>query len=231
MIKRREEERRTSRALAAKDTRDPLRDTAKYQTETVGGDPMWPTAEILGRAATGSSDESDDRHSAPERTTQSGTAVVPGISRYEERKDDFVHLVYKNAVYPEDFPAYSIRDGKLLFSDVKERVAMNSEISDRHGRIRLHYKGRRLRDDDKLVEEYGVKHNSKITVTTSEWESESSRHEDVTIRAMKEDEIIGVDGITQEEEEPSSAPTGPKRQLPESAKYSDQFQALGTPDA
>lgn len=107
--------------------------------------------------------------------TRSPPSAVPGISRYEEPpEDDTLNIVYKNAVYPEGFPAYSIGDGKLLVSDVKERVKLILGISDRHGRIRLYYKGRRLRDDDKPVREYGAKHNSEITVTISERESESS---------------------------------------------------------
>ncbi|KAL0465773.1 hypothetical protein QR685DRAFT_575841 [Neurospora intermedia] len=131
--------------------------------------------------------------------TRSPQAAVQGISRYEEPEDDALNIVYKNVVYPEGFPAYSIGDGKLLVSDVKERVKLILGISDRHGRIRLYYKGRRLRDDDKPIREYGAKHNSEITVTISERESESSSD-------VGSDEIVIVDRDgheVREEPEPS----------------------------
>jgi len=78
-------------------------------------------------------------------------------------EDDVILIKYQGVTYPEHFPAYSIGDGKLLASDVRERVAMILDLSERQAkRIKLYYKGRRLKKFDLAVREYGVKNNSEL---------------------------------------------------------------------
>ncbi|KAJ4302011.1 hypothetical protein N0V88_002142 [Collariella sp. IMI 366227] len=78
-------------------------------------------------------------------------------------EDDVVLIKHSGVTYPEHFPAYSIGDGKLLVSDVRERVSMILDLSERQARrVKLYYKGRRLRNPDRPVREYGVKNNSEI---------------------------------------------------------------------
>jgi hypothetical protein len=78
-------------------------------------------------------------------------------------EDDVILIKYQGVTYPEHFPAYSIGDGKLLASDVRERVAMILDLSERQAkRIKLYYKGRRLKKFDLPVREYGVKNNSEL---------------------------------------------------------------------
>ncbi|KAK3297121.1 BAG domain-containing protein [Chaetomium fimeti] len=90
------------------------------------------------------------------------SAPPPTYGRHQP-EDDVLLIKHKAINYPEHFPAYSIGDGKLLVSDVRERVKMILDLSDRQaGRIKLYYKGRRLKKADLPVREYGVKNNSEI---------------------------------------------------------------------
>ncbi|KAL2135327.1 hypothetical protein VTI74DRAFT_8980 [Chaetomium olivicolor] len=89
---------------------------------------------------------------------------APSLAYGRHRPEDDVMLIkHQGITYPEHFPAYSIGDGKLLVSDVRERVSMILDLSDRQARrVKLYYKGRRLRNPDKPVREYGVKNNSEV---------------------------------------------------------------------
>ncbi|KAK4138450.1 hypothetical protein BT67DRAFT_9723 [Trichocladium antarcticum] len=89
---------------------------------------------------------------------------------YAHRPEDDVILVKHNGItYPEHFPAYSIGDGKLLVGDVRERVNMILDLSERQAkRVKLFYKGRRLKDPDAPVRQYGVKNSSELLMTIGE---------------------------------------------------------------
>ncbi|KAL1838753.1 hypothetical protein VTJ49DRAFT_2251 [Mycothermus thermophilus] len=82
---------------------------------------------------------------------------------HSQPEDDFLHIKHQGVSYPERFPAYSIGDGKLLVSDVRERIKMILNLSDRQAkRLKLYYKGRKLKKNDLPICEYGVKNNSEI---------------------------------------------------------------------
>lgn len=113
----------------------------------------------------------------------SHSAPSPAYNRARP-EDDVMLIKHQGVTYPEHFPAYSIGDGKILVSDVRERVKMILGLSDRQAkRIKLYYKGRRLRDPDAPVCTYGVKDNSEVLMVLSEPNhgsgSDSNSNEDV----------------------------------------------------
>ncbi|GAB1314758.1 BAG domain-containing protein [Madurella fahalii] len=84
-------------------------------------------------------------------------------------EDDVLLIKYQGITYPEHFPAYSIGDGQLLVRDLRERIKMIMDLEDGDAkRIKLYYKGRRLKNPDKPVREYGVKNNSEVMMTLGE---------------------------------------------------------------
>ncbi|KAK4169022.1 BAG domain-containing protein [Cladorrhinum sp. PSN259] len=92
----------------------------------------------------------------------SHSAPAPAYDRLRP-EDDVMLIKHQGVTYPEHFPAYSIGDGKLFVSDVRERVRMIMDLTDRQAkRVKLYYKGRRLRDPDVPVRSYGVKNNSEV---------------------------------------------------------------------
>lgn len=92
----------------------------------------------------------------------SHSAPPPAYGR-PRPEDDVLLIKHQGVTYPEHFPAYSIGDAKLLVSDVRERVKMILDLSDRQARrTKLYYKGRRLKKSEAPVCDYGVKNNSEI---------------------------------------------------------------------
>jgi len=80
-------------------------------------------------------------------------------------KPDIMLIKHRDVTYPEHFPAYSIGDGKLEVGDVRERVKLIMNLSDREARgLRLFYKGRQLKESNVPIREYGVKNNSEVMV-------------------------------------------------------------------
>ena len=78
-------------------------------------------------------------------------------------------IKYEGVTYPEHFPAYSIGDAKLLVSDVRDRVAMILDLTERQAKqVKLLYKGRRLKKNDLPLCEYGVKDNSELLLILGE---------------------------------------------------------------
>ncbi|KAH6850478.1 BAG domain-containing protein [Chaetomium sp. MPI-CAGE-AT-0009] len=96
------------------------------------------------------------------------SAPPPTYGR-QRPEDDVLLIKHKSINYPEHFPAYSIGDGKLLVSDLRERIKIILDLSDRQAkRIKLYYKGRRLKKADLPVREYGVKNNSEVLMVLGE---------------------------------------------------------------
>ncbi|KXX78790.1 BAG family molecular chaperone regulator 4 [Madurella mycetomatis] len=84
-------------------------------------------------------------------------------------EDDVILIKYQGITYPEHFPAYSIGDGQLIVSDIQERIKMILGLEDGDAkRIKLYYKGRRLKNPDKPAREYGVKNNSEVRMALAE---------------------------------------------------------------
>lgn len=78
-------------------------------------------------------------------------------------------IKHKGASYPVIFPAYSIGDGKVYVEDVLNRIALIMKLGDRRKRrIKMFYKGRQLKIQDKPIRDYGVKNNSELMLQMPE---------------------------------------------------------------
>ena len=132
----------------------------------------------------------------------SHSAPSPAYARH--RPEDDVMLIKHNGItYPEHFPAYSIGDGKLLVGDVRERVNMILDLSERQAkRVKLFYKGRRLKDLGAPVRQYGVKNNSELLMTIAESSPGSSSD------SSEEVVVVGRDGRQKYDVQEDSGRTG-----------------------
>ncbi|KAK4222521.1 BAG domain-containing protein, partial [Podospora fimiseda] len=111
----------------------------------------------------------------------SQSAPAPAYDRLSP-EDDVMLIKHQGITYPEHFPAYSIGDGKLFVSDVRERVRMILDLTDRQAkRVKLYYKGRRLRDPDAPIRSYGVKNNSEVLMVLEDSGQGSSEDDMVVV--------------------------------------------------
>ncbi|KAK3370476.1 hypothetical protein B0H63DRAFT_497408 [Podospora didyma] len=129
---------------------------------------------------------------APDRFASS--VPMPASPRYHHEQaqpeDDVMLIKHRGVTYPEHFPAFSIGDGKLLVSDVKERARLILMIPDHQAKyMQLLYKGRQLKDNNMPIREYGVKDNSEVMVVISE-PGESSGESSVSEEIV----VVGRDG-------------------------------------
>lgn len=116
----------------------------------------------------------------------SSSAPAPAYMR-QKPEDDVMLVKHQGITYPEHFPAYSIGDGKLYVSDVRERVKMILDLTDRQAkRIKLYYKGRPLRDLDAPVRSYGVKNNSEVLMVLEDSSHGSSDESNVSAGSRRE---------------------------------------------
>lgn len=125
----------------------------------------------------------DEGHRYQRDPRDSGTRV-DRLAPVEVPEDDIL-LIGKNKgdFHPARFPAFSIGDGKLLVCDVRDRVKLVMQLSDRRARgIRLLYKGRQLKEFSAPIREYGVKNNSRImTVLDDVDESSDEGRNDLVV--------------------------------------------------
>ena len=93
--------------------------------------------------------------------------------------DDVLLIKNRGVIYPAHFPAYTIGDGRLRVQDVKDRVGLMMDLSERTARrIKLLYKGQQLKDASAPIREYGVKNNSQIMAVVPEGGDASSPSEE-----------------------------------------------------
>ncbi|KAI8305881.1 BAG family molecular chaperone regulator 1B [Colletotrichum sp. SAR11_240] len=143
-------------------------------TSTMSGVPdvtdedfSYITTEDLQSSSLGSSVPTRSYAHNPRRTS----APVP--------EDDVLLIKNKGVTYPTHFPAYTIGDGKLRVRDVRDRVSVLLELSERRGRkVKLLYKGRQLKDAAAPVRDYGVKNNSEVMVVLPDGELEPESSDD-----------------------------------------------------
>ena len=94
-------------------------------------------------------------------------------------EDDVLIIKNRGVTYPCHFPAYVIGDGKLRVRDVRDRVGVMMELSERGTRrIKLLYKGRQLKEPASPVRDYGVKNKSELMAVLPEMDDGSSLSEE-----------------------------------------------------
>lgn len=97
--------------------------------------------------------EADYSYITPEdlaRSGQTGTANRP------VRDADIVVFRYNKTSYPVHFPGYSIDNGTLTIGAVRQKAASELAIPNA-GRIRMFYKGKILKDDNKAFRDEGFR--------------------------------------------------------------------------
>ncbi|KAH8178438.1 BAG domain-containing protein [Sarocladium implicatum] len=103
-------------------------------------------------------------------------------------EDDVLLIKNKGIIYPTQFPAYAIGDGKLRVVDVRNRICTMMDLPQRFAnRIKLLYKGRQLKDASAPVREYGVKNKSEVMAVMPEGEvaGSTSGEEEVIVDGSK----------------------------------------------
>ncbi|EED20000.1 BAG domain protein [Talaromyces stipitatus ATCC 10500] len=122
---------------------------------------------------------------APPRTYQQqshndGRRVLrPGVNYpAEDESPDILLLKHRGVTYPLHFPAYAIDDGVLTVGAIRRRAAEQTGTSDLN-RIKILYKGKLLRDDNKPCKDEGLRQQSEvISLSGSEALSLDSRSTD-----------------------------------------------------
>jgi hypothetical protein len=118
--------------------------------------------------------DSDFSYITNEDLRRNGASSAPEIVDWDdknpERETDVLIFKEKRTNYPTHFPAHSIRDGDLMIGTVRQAAAKKLGIDD-HRRIRMFYKGRNLKHDERSAREEGLRGDgsgSEILVTIGE---------------------------------------------------------------
>jgi hypothetical protein len=114
--------------------------------------------------------DSDFSYITNEDLRRNGTApeVVEWDDKNPDRETDCVVFKEKRTNYPTHFPVHSIRDGELRISTLRQAAAKKLGVDDAR-RIRMFYKGRNLKHDERSAREEGLRgDNSEILVTVGE---------------------------------------------------------------
>jgi hypothetical protein len=118
--------------------------------------------------------DSDFSYITNEDLRRNGAASAPEIVDWDdknpERETDVLIFKEKRTNYPTHFPAHSIRDGDLMISTVRQAAAKKLGIDDPR-RIRMFYKGRNMKHDERSAREEGLRGDgsgSEILVTIGE---------------------------------------------------------------
>ena len=99
-----------------------------------------------------------------------GPEIVDWDDKNPERETDVLIFKEKRTHYPTHFPAHSIRDGDLKIGTVRQAAAKKLGI-DNPARIRMFYKGRNLKHDERTAREEGLRGDgsgSEILVSIGE---------------------------------------------------------------
>lgn len=153
--------------------------TMSWFSRAGGGGSSWAGRfSPFGRPGTspnaGVVNDSDFSYITNEDLRRNGAAQAPEIVDWDdknpERETDVLIFKEKRTNYPTHFPAHSIRDGDLRISTVRQAAAKKLGIDDPR-RIRMFYKGRNLKHDERSAREEGLRGDgagSEILVTIGE---------------------------------------------------------------
>ncbi|KAH9861308.1 hypothetical protein IAQ61_011045 [Plenodomus lingam] len=100
----------------------------------------------------------------------SGPEIVDWDDKNPDRETDVLVFKERRTHYPTHFPAHSIRDGDLKIGTVRQAAAKKLGV-DHPGRIRMFFKGRNLKHDERTAREEGLRGDgtgSEILVTVGE---------------------------------------------------------------
>lgn len=96
--------------------------------------------------------------------------------------DDVLLIKSKGVTYPAHFPAYSISDGRLLVKDVRNRIGLMMEMSERKTRrVRLLYKGKQLKEPSAPVRDYRVRNKSELMAVVPDGGDGSETEEEMVV--------------------------------------------------
>lgn len=80
---------------------------------------------------------------------------------------DILVLKHRGTTYPLHLPAYSIAEGILRVGELRRLAAKETKTEDTH-RVKLLYKGKILKDDNRACRDEGLKQNSELMCVISE---------------------------------------------------------------
>ncbi|KAL8677636.1 MAG: hypothetical protein Q9186_005942 [Xanthomendoza sp. 1 TL-2023] len=109
------------------------------------------------------------------------------ITRTDSNTPDILVLKHRSTTYPLHFPAYAIADGNIIVGDIRRLAARETKTEDVRC-IKLLYKGKILRDDNRPCRDEGLKQNSEIMCVVSEASSLPSHQ--LSSSSASEDEMI-----------------------------------------
>lgn len=138
--------------------------------DTWGGRRSPYTSAAADRSVT----EYDFEYLGPEHLDRSRAHLYdyrPSVARSHGYDDgdgpDIISLRHMNTQYELKFKPFAISDGILRISDIRVFAAETLGAPD-PARLRLLYKGKQLKDDQRTAKEYGLKQQSEIMVVVSE---------------------------------------------------------------
>lgn len=95
------------------------------------------------------------------------SSVARGLGYDDDEGPDIIALRHMNTQYELAFKPFAISDGILRVGDIRKFAAETLRAPD-PSRLRLLYKGKQLKDDNRTAKEYGLKQQSEIMVVVSE---------------------------------------------------------------
>ena len=114
-------------------------------------------------------------------------APSPPIDYGPARDTDVVLLRNKRKEYAVHFAAYSIAKGELSVGALRDAAAKKLGLADAR-RIKLLYKGKNLKDDDRQCRQEGMRDGSEVMCSVADVSASASESED------DEDTADGMDG-------------------------------------
>lgn len=104
----------------------------------------------------------------PAREYHSRDAAMPRRTGYnEEEMPDVIYIRHMNKRHELPFKAFVISDGVLRIADIRTFAAETLGAPD-PARVRLLYKGKQLKNDNRAAKDYGIKQESEIMAVVSE---------------------------------------------------------------
>ena len=113
---------------------------------------------------------SDDLKRAQERSPSPVESGPP-------RAKDVLVLKCKRVSYPVHFPAHSISRGEVRIGDVRAQAARETDTADSR-RIKLLYKGKNLKDDNRSCRAEGLREGAEIMCVVGDAATESASSSD-----------------------------------------------------